>query len=452
MSSRQRLLVWLAFGFCFCPVVSWAGEPVATPASQRLLPVWRVLLLAYRHVEVDYTDDSGKQHHFSYKLPDEEVQAAVWSFRQFPSLAYKHSKGEVVIQYDIVYPARKIDSMTKMGKDVWWMSPDDTRTEIDEHVPKGSYDSILALVPLSNHATGEHVPTGGWGLAIPPTDWSNGATYCTVGNAPMDMWNEPDVGEVWLHEWLHGACAHFAKKGWAMPKGDADAGGSHGYQHSSIYGWGEFYRDLMTGQVLDEGRRTGITKEAWESGPICGKKLLVAADYFSSDTTATYQTTGTVAWTRRGGKNENIALGDAQAGKSNLQLPVRLKNLCVVTARVRIPALGMNDSVGIVVGDSYASLNHGTKLAGKTKISITSEQGQETSSEVTLVPGWYTVTVSVDPAAGTMKMKAWPDGGAEPSSWQVSGKLVVQGTDPTIGLQHIGQGTLVDDLVVVEQP
>ena len=145
-------------------------------------------------------------------------------------------------------------------------------------------------------------------------------------------------------------------------------------QHSSVYGWGEFYRDLMTGQVLDEGRRTGITKEAWESGPIFGKKLLVAADYFSSDTTPSYQTTGTVAWTGRGGKHENIALGGAQAGKSNLRLPVRLKKNCVITARVQIPASGMDDSVGIVVGDSYASLNYGTKLAGKTKMSIRSSR------------------------------------------------------------------------------
>ena len=46
-----------------------------------------------------------------------------------------------------------------------------------------------------------------WGLAIGPSDWSNGATYCTVGNAPVDGWNEPRPGEVWLHEWLHGVCA-----------------------------------------------------------------------------------------------------------------------------------------------------------------------------------------------------------------------------------------------------
>ena len=69
-----------------------------------------------------------------------------------------------------------------------------------------------------------------------------------------------------------------------------------------------------------------------------------------------------------------------------------------------------------------------------------------------LAAGWYTVKLSVDPAAETIGMKAWPDGGTEPSSWQASGKLTVQETDPTVGLQHIGRGTLVDDLVVVEEP
>ena len=112
----------------------------------------------------------------------------------------------------------------------------------------------------------------------------------------------------------------------------------------------------------------------------------------------------------------------------------------------------MDDSVGIVVGDSYASLNYGTKLAEKTKISIQSEQGQGTSSEVPLAAGWYTVKLSVDPVAGTISMNTWRDGGTEPSSWQVSGKLTGQGTDPTVGVQHTGQGTLVDDLVVVEEP
>jgi hypothetical protein len=134
-------------------------------------------------------------------------------------------------------------------------------------------------------------------------------------------------------------------------------------------------------------------------------------------------------------------------------LPVRLKNTCVVTARVQIPASGVgeDDSVGIVAGDSYASLDYGTRLAGKTKMSILSGKGEATS-EVTLAPGWYTVKLSVEPATGNISMKAWPDGGTEPSSSQVSGTLASQSSDPKVGFQHIGRGTLVDDLVIVEEP
>jgi hypothetical protein len=472
MSPRHLFLVWLAAGlFCFSTAVR-AEEPKATSAkgrgiappdadsrpSQRLVPVWRALLLVCRQIEVDYTFESGKRLHFSNKLADQEVQAAVWSFRQYPSLAYKHSNGEVVIQYDIVYPNRVINSVTKMGKDVWWLSPNDTRPEIDKYAPKGTYDSILVLAPLSDHASGKSVPTGGWGLAIGPSDWSNGASYCTVGNAPVSGWNEPTPGEVWLHEWLHGACAHFAKKGFAMPKGDADAGGSHGYKHSPVEGWGQFYRDLMTGQVLDEGRRTGVTKEAWRSGAIFGKVQRVIADYFCSDTISCYDTTGKVRWTGRGGKHENISLGDTEQNEIALRLTAELKKKCLVTARFQIPAsgVGQDDSVGIVLGDGkterYGSLEFGTRLDGKTKVSIRLGRLQEKSAPLSLVPGWYTVKFWVDPAAKTMSMKTWLDGENEPPSWQVSAKLPSRWSATKVGFKHIGRGTLVDDLVVVEQP
>ena len=182
------------------PAPKTAKEPSAAPRdfrpSQRLLPVWRALLLVYRQVEVDYKDSEGKPHHFANKLPDDEVRAALWSFRQYPSLAYRHSDGEAVIQYDIVYPGRTIKSVTKLEEDQWWIAPEDIRPDIQKYAPKGTYDSILVLAPLSNHANGQHVPTGGWGLAIPPSDASRGATYCTVGNAPVDGWNEPTPGEV----------------------------------------------------------------------------------------------------------------------------------------------------------------------------------------------------------------------------------------------------------------
>jgi hypothetical protein len=76
------------------------------------------------------------------------------------------------------------------------------------------------------------------------------------------------VGEVWLHEWLHGACDHFARRGFEMPPHDADGGGSAGYQQSATDGWTAYYRDLMTGRVRVGDRRLGIPAEAWRGGSI----------------------------------------------------------------------------------------------------------------------------------------------------------------------------------------
>jgi hypothetical protein len=48
-----------------------------------------------------------------------------------------------------------------------------------------------------------------------------------------------------------------------MPDGDADGGARHGYIQSRVSGWTDYYRDLMTGHVLDSGTATGIPLDAW---------------------------------------------------------------------------------------------------------------------------------------------------------------------------------------------
>ena len=95
------------------------------------------------------------------------------------------------------------------------------------------------------------------------SDWSNGATYAVVGNAPTWMWKREAPGEVWLHEWLHGVCHYYASKGHPMPERDADGAEIHGYQRSPTEGWTQYYRDLMSGNVLENGRFVGIPPKAW---------------------------------------------------------------------------------------------------------------------------------------------------------------------------------------------
>jgi hypothetical protein len=133
--------------------------------------------------------------------------------------------------------------------------------------PPGRYDSIFILWPQHNYKRRESIRSGGWGLAIPASPWSNRATYASIANAERWQWQVPIVGEVWLHEWLHGVCAYFANLGYVMPAGDADGGGRHGYVQSPLFGWTTYYRDLMTGNVLESGNRTGIPMEVWKHKP-----------------------------------------------------------------------------------------------------------------------------------------------------------------------------------------
>ena len=49
------------------------------------------------------------------------------------------------------------------------------------------------------------------------------------------------------------------------------------------------------------------------------------------------------------------------------------------------------------------------------------------------------------------RAKAWLDGENEPASWQATGQVPSDWQPTSAGFKHIGRGTLVDDLVVVQE-
>jgi hypothetical protein len=225
--------------------------------------IWSSLLLIYGTIDVRLLDRSGRSQHFTHVLSDEEVQDGIRSFQHFPALVEDLTSGRACVRYKIHRADRGLTSLTHINEETHWPSPTDTRTEIDLFAAPGTCDSIFVLWPQHNFKDGKSVRSAGWGLGMAASSWSNGATYATVGNAETWRWQIPIMGEVWLHEWLHGVCAYFADLGHAMPDGDADGGARHGYIQSPISGWTDYYRDLMTGNVLDAGKATGIPVDAW---------------------------------------------------------------------------------------------------------------------------------------------------------------------------------------------
>lgn len=229
---------------------------------------WRAILLIYNETKVRLPGNWFSKRSFRSQLSARDISDALESFNHFPALAHECSQGEAAVTTTVARIDRPLHSLTEMGNGIYWPSPTDTKPELDEFVLPGSFDSVFVLWPQNNPQTGESIPSGGWGLGLGASEWSNGATYATVANAPTEAWTRPRIGEVWLHEWLHGVCHHFAQQGFVMPDGDADGGGRHGYWQSEEMGWCEFYRDLMSGNVLSNGRTAGIPAEAWRRGSI----------------------------------------------------------------------------------------------------------------------------------------------------------------------------------------
>jgi len=236
--------------------------------------IWKTLLLVYRELDVCLPVGRGSveprrlrsseaQAHFHHVATERELADAIDSFRGFPQLVRELTNGTAGIDYEIVQPDHAVTSLTQESSSRFWPSPDAIRSNLDEFAPPGKYDSIFVFWPQRDLKDGTAVPCDAWGLAIGASEWSNKATYAAIANAPSAAWAKEARGEVWLHEWLHGVCAHFAHRGHVMPERDADGGELHGYVRSSTAGWTDYYRDLMNGNVWEDGKRFGIPSKAW---------------------------------------------------------------------------------------------------------------------------------------------------------------------------------------------
>ena len=226
---------------------------------------WKTLLLIYDRVDVIFVNGEQQRIRFENTLSEEEVRDGIESFRHFPGLVATLTSGAAKIEYDVVHAKQPLTTVSQIREKEFWPSPNDTRRELGQIVPSEACHSILVYWPQHNFQTRPSVPSQAWGWGMGPAGWSFDATYATVANAAAWRWQTPMAGEVWLHEWLHGACAYFAARGHRMPERDADGGGLHGYVQSPTSGWTDYYRDLMTCNVSEGDKLLGISLDAWRT-------------------------------------------------------------------------------------------------------------------------------------------------------------------------------------------
>lgn len=225
--------------------------------------LWRSLLVVYPSIDVRVPGRFGFSKRFAHTLPEEEIAAAVDSFRCFPSLVRDLTDQAAGVEYEILRSERPLSTLSALPHGTWWPAPTDTAPEWRRPVAEGGYHSLFVFWPQHNLQDGTSLPACGWGLGMGASPGSGGATYATVANIHAGAWQIPLKGEVFLHEFLHGVCAHFAAQGHPMPDGDADGADRHGYVRSPETGWTSYYRDLMNARVVEGGEPKGIPTEAW---------------------------------------------------------------------------------------------------------------------------------------------------------------------------------------------
>ena len=227
--------------------------------------IWKTLFLVYDRIAVAYQDQERGRVRFEYTMTAQEVREGAESFAHFPRLVDDLTSGAARIECEVLRATEPLTTLTVLRAHEFWPSPNDVRLELSQVRRIRDYHSILVYWPRHNFLEGTSVPSGGWGLGMGASAWSYDATYATVANAIPAAWKVPLIGEVWLHEWLHGVCAHFAKRGHRMPAGEADGADRHGYVRSPQTGWTDYYRDLMNAGVMEDGQPMGIPASAWSA-------------------------------------------------------------------------------------------------------------------------------------------------------------------------------------------
>ena len=273
-------------------------EPLEEPSAYgNTGDPWKMLILIYPNTDTDYIDENGNPQHLTASMPAQDMENMKNSFLNLPHRkgVYDYSGQAAELEAHIVVVNRALNSLAPIGNG-YWPSPDIVRPELNEHAPKGKYDSVIVFWQASHPVTGQSIPSIGWGLGYWPGEtYANGMTYATVFNLSW-AWtvnNQSCRGEVFLHEWLHGVTGFYMSKG--VPFNYEDLHGAEEatakdyvtpFQQTGC--WEVWLRDYMRGLVYENGVRKALVPEiSWHKGAVTTYVISGwRGEYFNNQTLA----------------------------------------------------------------------------------------------------------------------------------------------------------------------
>lgn len=288
----------------------WLSACAAPPDDRKPLE-WRVLLVIKPETRVTVPDNPA----INTKLPTDNIAAVSLAFTEHtPAFASELTDGRLKWNPDVVISPRPVTTVSPMGNNTFWLSPADVKEDIQQYAPLGKYDGVLFYwKAVNDDGKGLNV---GFGWSIGPNEGANLAGFSSVHYAPTGSWGkDSEVTEVFLHEWEHQIEAFYSGKGIKLPKGGLHVDASYGYKHHPTRFWKPWYRDFLTGNVLEsDGSRTGLGEKAWALGTIREDQLVYLPEYLTPERRRrnllkdpSFESTGQSPWTAGSWRNNSTA-------------------------------------------------------------------------------------------------------------------------------------------------
>lgn len=396
---------------------SIAAEPAARPQE------WRVLLIIKPETRVTVPDNPA----IHTKLPADNIAAVSRAFTEHtPAFVSELTDGRLKWNPDVVVSPRPVTTVSPMGNNTFWLSPADVKEDIQQYAPLGKYDGVLCYWRAVNDA-GKSLNVG-FGWSIGPNEGANFAGFSSVHYAPTGSWGrDSEVTEVFLHEWEHQIEAFYSGKGIKLPKGGLHVDASYGYKHHPTRFWKPWYRDFLTGNVLEpDGTRTGLGEKAWSLGTIREDQLVYLPEYLTPQRrrqnllrNASFEAAGQDGWTIGSWRNNQEAgrveaLATARDGRRVAVLTAaqpddaHLRQTVAVKPKTKYLFAGWARSADITIGEKGGATGANLSILGGfersretltatrdwTYLSFVFDSGDRTSVDVAARLGHHSSTAS----------------------------------------------------------
>jgi hypothetical protein len=254
-------------------LVAMLGVAMAALARAEQQP-WSVLVLIYERTEatcwVEASPGQLTEFETSASLTD-ALPAIELAVSDFERIVSEWSDGLGAVHVETQRVQRAVATAGDAGGGECWLRPEDAAEELDRYLPRGDYDSVVAIWDNGSFPG----PLGA--ASLEPIAWQGKTiTWSTVHawEAFLDPTslgpNFQDPGEAILHEWLHPVGQFYRRLGYSVP--DSDDSGNYPFPSTNpdgVGGFKEFYRRLLQGRLIDSpGKYTGISKAVWAAGSL----------------------------------------------------------------------------------------------------------------------------------------------------------------------------------------